>query len=45
MVIHTIACRNCAETRTGTELDGEVAPVRDECPGCGETGFTVLADE
>ena len=42
MVVRTVCCTECRETRAGRDIDDEVLPYRDDCPNCGSTEFEVL---
>jgi hypothetical protein len=45
MVIYTICCSSCEETRIGREKNGDVEPYKDACPNCGEMSYTLPAKD
>jgi len=45
MVVYSIRCSNCEETRVGPERGDDIEPYRNACPECGETDYTVPGKE
>lgn len=43
MVVHSLQCTGCNETRVGRDTDDGVAPVQKTCPHCGSAEFVRLA--
>jgi predicted nucleic acid-binding Zn-ribbon protein len=39
MVVHTLECTECQETRVGRDTDDGIAPVKQTCPNCGSASF------
>lgn len=39
MVVHSLQCTSCNETRIGRDTDDGVTPVQKSCPHCGATEF------
>lgn len=35
MVVYSVVCTECEETRVAREVDGEIVPYRSVCPNCG----------
>ncbi|WP_276299544.1 hypothetical protein [Halorussus lipolyticus] len=44
MVVYQLECVACGELRIGRKTEeGEMRPVRDECPECGSSDYDVPA--
>lgn len=43
MVVHTLQCTGCNETRVGRDTPDGIAPVQEVCPSCGTTEYVPLA--
>lgn len=39
MVIHTLQCAECRETRPGRDTDDGIEPIQTACPNCGTTEY------
>lgn len=44
MVVHTLQCTGCNETRIGRDMPDGITPVQEACPSCGTTEYVPLAD-
>lgn len=43
MVVHTLQCTECEETRVGRDTQDGITPVQKACPDCGSTSYEPLA--
>ena len=44
MVLRTVKCTECDETRVGRDVDDGIVPYRRTCPECGGEEFEIVGE-